>query len=258
MLRISSQETDSIIYVYDTVYAPADTLKNMVEIIEYEYVEVEPLEVKLGISGQLTSSAVHFQNKRSNTLGGEYSFEIECGKRWYFFHSGITYSPLNLQFYRHETNIGTQTASTVYQQPIDTIYRENNGNPQTEVFYKEVRLQRTDTIINDTIIASKHRPVFVSVPLMAGLKFIKGRFAYKCSAGAELAFPVKNSVFEIDNKNVTLNKFTLYYAIAAASECRFTKHLSAELSVNYAYGSISNLLIDREMSVAFKLFYRIL
>lgn len=223
---ISAQQTtmgDSVIYVYDTVYVPVDTVAEVYEVIEYKY--VDPLfSYAIGCGFGYNLSTIYRNDKHfiSNTIAVQVSTQMSFYN--YFMQLTAQYSPIAFSaksVFQTQDFIIRDTLLTIF---VDSIYKVIDGINELEIITKEEKSTYTDTVYKDSAIVKNFNYSIVELPLTIGYTFRHKQFSLSASAGASLSFV-------IGDKRFYEKKYFLSYCAELVAGYSLSKCMDAELGV---------------------------
>lgn len=183
-----SQIEDSVEYVYDTVYLPADTIREFVEIVDYIDRPPTFYDLYVGASAGFGSTNIQLHGRELSAPHTQYSACAILARNSLF----ISVHPA-LTAFSYQNDSTARTALISYRPKtetvaVDTIYWGTPGNSTAEVIYKEVGAQQADSSFSDSTIGIKHSISYFTIPLGIGYRWTNRTISLKACAGAGISF----------------------------------------------------------------------
>jgi len=215
--------SDSVIYVYDTVYVPVDTVAEVYEVVEYEY--VDPLfsyAIGCGLGYNLSTINNNSEHFVSHTLAVPVTARMLYSN--YFIQLTAQYSPITFSAKSVFQTQDLSTRDTMLTIFVDSIYKIIDGVKELEIITKEEKSTYIDTVYTDSAVVENFNYSIVELPLTVGYGFQHKQFSFSASAGASLSFV-------LGEKRYFDKKYFLSYCAELVAGYSLSKYLAIELGV---------------------------
>ncbi|WP_291858546.1 hypothetical protein [Marinilabilia sp.] len=242
---------------YDTVYVARDTIVETVEVIRYEYVDVEPFE--LYVSNGVSYVETDIISESVDHVSGLFSVPLvlKLTKGNFFLQSGLEYRKVNFETSSLEDvakEVERQITETVV---VDTIFRYNDGDPKASVITKEVERTIFETEYNEELVVSYHDFSSFFVPLVAGYRFRFNKISADVGAGMGFNFFTSEARESLEKDFPDEDPVFFSYLINLSINYQLSSHFLLQGGISGAWDTNSSPLDFNQKQAGLKLLYKI-
>lgn len=251
-------QTDTVYeYVYDTLYVP-DTIKNTVEIIQYEYID-EPLSGSFSLSAG-TGAGADFSKvtntlTSSNEIFATVPLLLRIERKQLFFQTGISFRSAGYNYPREEQFTTINSYNVTETVIIDTIYKEVDGVLVPEVYSREETSTVTDTVITDTVLTAKAPMRYYSIPVFAGYSRQLNNFTIRLAGGISIAFFDTKSYKRVKEQYSNMKRSFYSFGGAASLAYSFNQNFSVEAGLTSLWQAGSQSYSLQSNAITISVFY---
>lgn len=183
-----AQIEDSVEYVYDTVYLPADTIRQFIEIVDGIDKPRSLYKLYVGAGAGFASTSIQLRSSELSARHKQYSASAILARNSLF----LSLKPA-LSAFSYQNDTTSRTELINYRQKtetvaVDTIYWGTPGNSTAEVIYKDVSFQQADTSFADSAIQITHNISYLTIPLGVGYRWTNKTISLTSCAGAGVTY----------------------------------------------------------------------
>ena len=243
---------------YDTVYVSSDTIVETVEVIQYEYIDVEPFELYAGTGVSFVVTALNSEIVNHNSGSFSAPLVLKLTKGNFFMKSGLEYRRVKFEASSLEaiaTEVEKQITETIV---VDTIFRYNDGDPIASIVTKDVERTIYETEYNEELVVKNHDYSSFFVPLVTGYRFRFTKISADVGAGVGFNFLTSEGRESLKRDFPDDNPLFFSYLIDLSINYQLSDHFQLQGGVSGAWSASSNSLNFNQKRAGIKLLYKIL
>lgn len=242
---------------YDTVYVSSDTIVETVEVIQYEYIDVEPFELYAGTGVSYVVTALNSEIVNHNSGSFSAPLVLKLTKGNFFVQSGLEYRKLKFETASIE-EIATEEQKQVTETVVvDTIFRYNDGNPIASVITKDGEKTIYETEYHEETVVHNHNYSSYFLPLMAGYTFHLKKISAGVGAGVGFNFLTSEGRESLKRDFPDENPLLYSYLIDVSINYQLSDHFQLQGGISGAWKTNSSPLDFNQKRAGIKLLYKL-